>query len=189
MYKTTTSIFSLCRKIKKRTFLEPERAELSVFRAQKCLQERFQGKFKSSFCGSQNSYKKIADLYTIQTEKSLKFALERKVFIVVLRGKAGIFLKIVKILIGMMQEKGVKRGFKNSVFEYLSKKPPKKQRVFGSLLIVFKKFILQILFSKIQGQVPGKEHESLKAFERAFLLLPELLNQELFFLWQVCLLL
>ena len=115
--------------------------------------------------------------------------MERKVFIVVLRGKAGIFLKIVKILIGMMQEKGVKRGFKNSVFENLSKKLPKKQRVFGSLLIVFKKFILQILFSKIQGQVPGKEHESLKAFERAFLLLPELLNQELFFLWQVCLLL
>ena len=122
-------------------------------------------------------------------KKSLKSALERKVFIVVLRGKAGIFLKIVKILIGMMQEKGVKRGFKNSVFEYLSKKLPKKQRVFGSLLIVFKKFILQILFSKIQGQVPGKEHESLKVFELAFLLLPELLNQELFFLWQVCLLL
>ena len=35
-------------------------------------------------------------------KKSLKSALERKVFIVVLRGKAGIFLKIVKILIGMM---------------------------------------------------------------------------------------
>ena len=153
------------------------------------MQERFQGKFKSSFCGSQNSYKKIADLYTIQTEKSLKSALERKVFIVVLRGKAGIFLKIVKILIGMMQEKGVKMGFKNSVFENLSKKLPKKQRVFGSLLRVFKKFILQILFSKIQGQVPGKEHESLKVFERDFLLLPEPLNQELFFLWQVCLLL
>ena len=76
------------------------------------MQERFQGKFKSSFCGSQNSYKKIADLYTIQTEKSLKSALERRVFIVVLRGKAGIFLKIVKILIGMMQEKGVKRVLK-----------------------------------------------------------------------------
>ena len=72
------------------------------------MQERFQGKFKSSFCGSQNSYKKFADLYTIQTEKSLKSALERRVFIVVLRGKEGIFLKIVKILIGMMQEKGVK---------------------------------------------------------------------------------
>ena len=122
-------------------------------------------------------------------KKSLKSTLERKVFIVVLRGKAGIFLKIVKILIGMMQEKGVKRGFKNSVFEYLSKKLPKKQRVFGSFLIVFFKFILQILFSKIQGQVPGKEHESLKVFERDFLLLPEPLNQELFFLWQVCLLL
>ena len=76
------------------------------------MQERFQGKFKSSFCGSQNSYKKIADLYTIQTEKSLKSALKRKVFIVVLRGKAGIFLKIVKILIGMMQEKGVKEVLK-----------------------------------------------------------------------------
>ena len=107
----------------------------------------------------------------------------------VLRGKAGIFLKIVKILIGCDAIKGGERGFKNSVFEYLSKKLPKKQRVFGSLLIVFKKFILQILFSKIQGQVPGKEHESLKVFERAFLLLPEPLNQELFFLWQVCLLL
>ena len=107
----------------------------------------------------------------------------------VLRGKAGIFLKIVKILIGCDARKGGERGFKNSVFEYLSKKLPKKQRVFGSFLIVFKKFILQILFSKIQGQVPGKEHESLKAFERAFLLLPEPLNQELFFLWQVCLLL
>ena len=153
------------------------------------MQERFQGKFKSSFCGSQNSYKKIADLYTIQTEKSLKSALERKVFIVVLRGKAGIFLKIVKILIGCDARKGGEKGFKNSVFEYLSKKLPKKQRVFGSLLIVFKKFILQILFSKIQGQVPGKEHESLKVFERDFLLLPEPLNQELFFLWQVCLLL
>ena len=85
------------------------------------MQERFQGKFKSSFCGSQNSYKKIADLYTIQTEKSLKSALERKVFIVVLRGKAGIFLKIVKILIGMMQEKGVKRVL-NGVFPNFSPK-------------------------------------------------------------------
>ena len=88
MYKTTTSIFPRAAKFKKRAFVEPERVELSVFRAQKCLQERFQGKFKSSFCGSQNSYKKIADLYTIQIEKYLKFALERKVFIVVLRGKA-----------------------------------------------------------------------------------------------------
>ncbi|MDD5776279.1 MAG: hypothetical protein PUD33_01480 [Treponema sp.] len=85
------------------------------------MQERFQGKFKSSFCGSQNSYKKIADLYTIQIEKSLKSALERKVFIVVLRGKAGIFLKIVKILIGMMQEKGVKRGFKWVFSKFFSK--------------------------------------------------------------------
>ena len=133
--------------------------------------------------------KKLPICILYKQKKSLKFALRRKVFIVVLRGKAGIFLKIVKILIGMMQEKGVKRGFKNSVFENLSKKLPKKQRVFGSLLIVFKKFILQILFSKIQGQVPGKEHESLKVFERDFLLLPEPLNQELFFLWQVCLLL
>ena len=133
--------------------------------------------------------KKLPLCILYKQKKSLKSALERKVFIVVLRGKAGIFLKIVKILIGMMQEKGVKGGFKNSVFEYLSKKLPKKQRVFGSLLIVFKKFILQILFSKIQGQVPGKEHESLKVFERDFLLLPEPLNQELFFLWQVCLLL
>ena len=133
--------------------------------------------------------KKLAICILYKQKKSLKSAWERKVFIVVLRGKAGIFLKIVKILIGMMQEKGVQRGFKNSVFEYLSKKLPKKQRVFGSLLIVFKKFILQILFSKIQGQVPGKEHESLKVFERDFLLLPEPLNQELFFLWQVCLLL
>ena len=73
---------------KKQRFQKPESAELSVFRSQKCFQERFQGKFKSSFCGSQNSYKKIADLYTIQTEKSLKSALKRKVFIVVLRGKA-----------------------------------------------------------------------------------------------------
>ena len=133
--------------------------------------------------------KKLPICILYKQKKSLKSALERKVFIVVLRGKAGIFLKIVKILIGMMQEKGVKRGFKNSVFENLSKKLPKKQRVFGSLLIVFKKFILQILFSKIQGQVPGTEHESLKVFERDFLLLPEPLNQELFFLWQVCLLL
>ena len=74
--------------LKKEHFQKPESAELSVFRSQKCFQERFQGKFKSSFCGSQNSYKKIADLYTIQTEKYLKSALERKVFIVVLRGKA-----------------------------------------------------------------------------------------------------
>lgn len=111
MYKTTTSIFPRAAKFKKRAFLEPERAELSVFRAQKCLQERFQGKFKSSFCGSQNSYKKIADLYTIQTEKSLKSALKRKVFIVVLRGKAGIFLKIVKILIGCDARKGGEKGF------------------------------------------------------------------------------
>ena len=133
--------------------------------------------------------KKLPICILYKQKKSLKSTLERKVFIVVLRGKAGIFLKIVKILIGMMQEKGVKMGFKNSVFENLSKKLPKKQRVFGSLLRVFKKFILQILFSKIQGQVPGKEHESLKVFERDFLLLPEPLNQERFFLWQVCLLL
>ena len=133
--------------------------------------------------------KKLPICILYKQKKSLKSALERKVFIVVLRGKAGIFLKIVKILIGFDARKGGEKGFKNSVFEYLSKKLPKKQRVFGSLLIVFKKFILQILFSKIQGQVPGKEHESLKVFERAFLLLPEPLNQELFFLWQVCLLL
>ena len=133
--------------------------------------------------------KKLPICILYKQKKSLKFALRRKVFIVVLRGKAGIFLKIVKILIGCDAIKGGEKGFKNSVFEKLSKKLPKKQRVFGSFLIVFKKIILQILFSKSQGQVLGKEHESLKAFERAFLLLPELLNQELFFLWQVCLLL
>ena len=95
------------------------------------MQERFQGKFKSSFCGSQNSYKKIADLYTIQTEKSLKSALKRKVFIVVLRGKAGIFLKIVKILIGCDAIKGGEKGFKNSVFEYLSKNSRKNKECSG----------------------------------------------------------
>ena len=107
--------------LKKLCFQKPERAELSVFRAQKCLQERFQGKFKSSFCGSQNSYKKIADLYTIQTEKSLKSALKRKVFIVVLRGKAGIFLKIVKILIGCDAIKGGEKGFKWGFSKFFSK--------------------------------------------------------------------
>ena len=86
--KPPQAFFLVPQNFKKQRFQKPERAELSVFRAQKCFQERFQGKFKSSFCGSQNSYKKIADLYTIQTEKSLKSALERKVFIVVLRGKA-----------------------------------------------------------------------------------------------------
>ncbi|MDD5776762.1 MAG: hypothetical protein PUD33_03945, partial [Treponema sp.] len=102
--KPPQAFFLVPQNFKKQRFQKPESAELSVFRSQKCLQERFQGKFKSSFCGSQNSYKKIADLYTIQTEKSLKSTLERKVFIVVLRGKAGFFLKIVKILIVMMQE-------------------------------------------------------------------------------------
>ena len=63
--KPPQAFFPRAAKFKKRAFLEPERAELS-----------------------QNSYKKIADLYTIQTEKSLKSTLERKVFIVVLRGKA-----------------------------------------------------------------------------------------------------
>ena len=66
--------------LKKEHFQKPERAELRVFRAQKCLQERFQGKFKSSFCGSQNSYKKFADLYTIQTEKIFKIRFGKKGF-------------------------------------------------------------------------------------------------------------
>ena len=107
--------------LKKEHFQKPESAELRVFRAQKCLQERFQGKFKSSFCGSQNSYKKIADLYTIQTEKFLKSALERNVFIVVWRGEAGIFLKIVKILIGFDEIKGGEKGFKWGFSKFFSK--------------------------------------------------------------------
>ena len=119
--KPPQAFFPRAAKFKKRAFLEPESAELRVFRAQKCLQERFQGKFKSSFCGSQNSYKKIADLYTIQIEKYLKFALERKVFIVVLRGKAGIFLKIVKILIGCDERKGGEKGFKWGFSKFFSK--------------------------------------------------------------------
>ena len=78
--KPPQAFFPRAAKFKKRAFLEPESAELRVFRAQKCLQERFQGKFKSSFCGSQNSYKKIADLYTIQTEKIFKIRFEKKGF-------------------------------------------------------------------------------------------------------------
>ena len=78
--KPPQAFFPRSAKFKKRAFLEPERAELIVFRAQKCLQERFQGKFKSSFCGSQNSYKKIADLYTIQTEKTFKIRFGKKGF-------------------------------------------------------------------------------------------------------------
>ena len=149
----------------------------------------FKANLKVVFVEVKILIKKLPICILYKQKKIFKIRFGKKGFIVVLRGKAGIFLKIVKILIGCDARKGVKNGFKNSVFEYLSKKLPKKQRVFGSLLIVFKKFILQILFSKIQGQVPGKEHESLKVFERDFLLLPEPLNQELFFLWQVCLLL
>ncbi|MDY3885957.1 MAG: hypothetical protein SOZ24_01745, partial [Treponema sp.] len=55
--------------------------------------------------------KKLPICILYKQKKSLKSALERKVFIVVLRGKAGIFLKIVKILIGCDAIKGGENGF------------------------------------------------------------------------------
>ena len=71
--------------------------------------------------------KKLPVCILYKQKKSLKSALERKVFIVVLRGKAGIFLKIVKILIVVMQEKGVKRVL-NGVFPNFS--PKRKKSLF-----------------------------------------------------------
>ena len=124
--------FSPCTtKFKKRHFPPLKSARFSVFRAKKGSFIRFQGKFKSSFCGSQNSFKKFVVLYTIQIGKIVKNSLWRRYFY---RGFGGIYgnsLEILRILLEKGAGRGRKKGFKWGFSKNLSKKNPEKQMSSG----------------------------------------------------------